>query len=345
MIGRRIKELRGNCGITQEELGKIIGVSTSMVGMYETEARNPSYEVLLRISEHFNVSTDYILGKTSFKYSEDEEIRNIDMLIDTITMSQNDEIKILSKDILELLHLTTYDSISGNRVKELSFIKKLYYIIYKLQNTLSNQAYIRSSSKHPGKLLSQTEIYNIINDLKGKFKILSDEMCDYFYDEEAWGQDQSLDIDSLFTFPRDNVSPLFKPVTSKIVKVPVLGRIPAGTPIDAEENIIDYVEIPESEVSNANYFYLQVTGDSMIGSGIMDGYRVLVKKQPDVESGEIAVVRINSTEATLKRVKKLDGQVILYPDNPKYDPIIINHHDAEIIGKVVKVEFDPNKKY
>ncbi|SCY93328.1 transcriptional repressor LexA [Alkaliphilus peptidifermentans] len=345
MIGRRIKELRGNCNITQEELSKIIGVSTSMVGMYETEARNPSYEVLLRIAEYFKVSTDYILGKTNFKFYEDEEIKNVEMLIDSIANSKSDDIKILSKDILELLHLTTYDSISGNRVKELTFIKKLYYIIYKLQNTLSNNAYKRFTSKNNVRLLSQDEINNITSDLKNKFNNLSDKITDYYFDEETWRQDLNIDIDSFFCLNSEYENFLLKPVTGKIVKVPVLGRIPAGNPIDAEENIIDYVEIPESEISNGSYFYLQVTGDSMIGSGIMDGYRVLVKKQPDVENGEIAVIRVNSTEATLKRVKKIDGQVILYPDNPKYDPIFINNSDAEIIGKVVKVEFDPNKKY
>ena len=133
--------------------------------------------------------------------------------------------------------------------------------------------------------------------------------------------------------------------TGELVKIPVLGRIPAGTPIEVVENIIDYIEVPKSEVSNGEYFYLQVIGDSMIGSRIYEGDRVLVRKQADVESGEISVVRTNGYDATLKRVKKVDGQVILYPDNPNYEPIIIDSKDAIIIGKVVKVEFDPNKKY
>lgn len=131
----------------------------------------------------------------------------------------------------------------------------------------------------------------------------------------------------------------------ELVKLPVLGKIAAGIPLEAQENIIDYVEVLKSEVANGDYFYLQVDGDSMIGSGIKNGYRVLVRQQLDVESNEIAVVRVDGYEATLKRVKKVDGQVILYPDNPNYDPIIINSKDAIIIGKVVKVEFDPNKRY
>jgi repressor LexA len=135
------------------------------------------------------------------------------------------------------------------------------------------------------------------------------------------------------------------PITVNLVPLPVLGKIPAGIPIEASENIIDYVYVPENEIKNGSYFYLQVQGDSMINSGIKNGYRVLVKRQPDVENGEIAVVRVNSHDATLKRVRKVDGQVILYPDNPEYDPIFIKEEGAEFIGKVVKVEFDPNKKY
>lgn|SRR5690606_10960250 len=65
MLGNILKKLRKEKGITQEELGKILGVTTSMVGMYETNARKPSYEVLLKMADYFGVSTDYLLGKSS----------------------------------------------------------------------------------------------------------------------------------------------------------------------------------------------------------------------------------------------------------------------------------------
>ncbi|KEI81184.1 helix-turn-helix domain-containing protein [Clostridium botulinum] len=67
MLNERIKELRKEKGITQEELAKHVGVSTSMVGMYETNARKPSYEVLSKIAKYFRVSTDYLLGETDYK--------------------------------------------------------------------------------------------------------------------------------------------------------------------------------------------------------------------------------------------------------------------------------------
>lgn len=139
-----------------------------------------------------------------------------------------------------------------------------------------------------------------------------------------------------------------QPVVNKehgIITVPVLGKIPAGEPIDGEENIIEYKKIPDEggKYKAGDVFLLNVEGDSMEGkSGIRDGYRVLVQKQSDVNSGEIAVVNVNGHDATLKRVKKTEqGQVFLYPDNPKYDPILITDGNARICGKVVQVIFEP----
>lgn len=130
----------------------------------------------------------------------------------------------------------------------------------------------------------------------------------------------------------------------RILNVPVLGHIAAGKPILAEEHLEEWVEIPNLwNLKEGEAFVLEVKGDSMIGSRIFEGDRVVVKIQPDVESGEIAVVNVNGNDATLKRVKKVDGRVILFPDNPKYEPMIISHEKARIIGKVVQVMFEPRK--
>lgn len=72
MFGETLKNLRKEADITQEELGNIVGVTTSMIGMYETNARKPSYEVLLKIAEYFNVTTDYLLGKSDSKTPNDK---------------------------------------------------------------------------------------------------------------------------------------------------------------------------------------------------------------------------------------------------------------------------------
>lgn len=128
-----------------------------------------------------------------------------------------------------------------------------------------------------------------------------------------------------------------------ILLLPVLGKIPAGDPIEQLENLVEYKQVPNPGKYKENeLFILNVTGDSMIGSRIFEGDQVLVWKTPEVNNGDIAVVNVNGEDATLKRVKKTDsGQYILYPDNPKYEPIIINNERARIIGKVVQVMFEP----
>jgi len=137
-----------------------------------------------------------------------------------------------------------------------------------------------------------------------------------------------------------NTTPL-----GRTVKIPLLGIIPAGKPLFAEDNIIDYIDTPIERVSNGEYFYLQVQGNSMINARIHDGDQVLIYKQSDVENGEIAAVRLNGYDATLKRVKKMDNNIVLYPENSEYDPIFVKEgEDIEIIGKVVEVRFEPKRK-
>lgn len=135
----------------------------------------------------------------------------------------------------------------------------------------------------------------------------------------------------------DSVIPI-----GKTVAIPILGTISAGLPLYAEENKIGEDMVPAEEVANGEFFYLVVKGESMIGSRIYPGDRVLVKVTPDIESKDIAVVMVDEQEATLKRVFKTNGQVILQPDNPKYEPIVIDKGQVRIIGKVVKVEFTPS---
>lgn len=125
------------------------------------------------------------------------------------------------------------------------------------------------------------------------------------------------------------------------VKIPIIGVIRAGEPIFADQNIIGYEDVPATEVKDGEYFYLMVTGDSMIGSRIHSGDKVLIRKQSHIENNEIAVVLINNEEATLKRVKYIDEAVILYSDNPKYQPLLYKTEEVKIIGKAVEVKFKP----
>lgn len=127
------------------------------------------------------------------------------------------------------------------------------------------------------------------------------------------------------------------PTSRRTVKIPVLGEIACGEPLYVEENFSGYKEEIADFVPNGNVFYLVAKGDSMEPT-IPNGAYVLVREQPTVETGEIAAVLVNgNTEATLKRVKRQGDIVILDPDNPAYNPIIITESNpAKIIGKALK---------
>jgi len=131
------------------------------------------------------------------------------------------------------------------------------------------------------------------------------------------------------------VNSLGKAAITATRDVPVLGKVAAGKPLLSEENVEGYVTIPE-DMASGKTFALQVKGDSMIGAGILDGDRVIVKQQGAAENGEIVCALIDG-EATLKRFYKKDGVVTLKAENEKYDPIILSEGEFRIVGKVVSL--------
>jgi repressor LexA len=127
---------------------------------------------------------------------------------------------------------------------------------------------------------------------------------------------------------------------SAIARVPLVGRIAAGGPILAEELIEDVIPLPKQLVGEGELIALKVVGDSMIGAAIADGDWVVVRRESDVENGDMVAAMIESDtsadgEATVKTFKKTDGHVWLIPHNPAYTPI--PGDEAKILGKVVAV--------
>jgi len=116
--------------------------------------------------------------------------------------------------------------------------------------------------------------------------------------------------------------------------VPLVGRIAAGIPILAEEQVEDVFPLPRQLVGDGTLFLLKVAGDSMINAAIADGDWVVVRQQEDAENGEIVAAMVDS-EATVKTLKRSDGHAWLMPHNPAYTPILGD--DAAILGKVVAV--------
>ena len=118
-----------------------------------------------------------------------------------------------------------------------------------------------------------------------------------------------------------------------VIDVPVVGRVAAGTPILAEENIEDSFPIPARYASGVN-FMLRVQGESMIEAGIMDGDLILVRQSDTANNGDIVVAMIDGfeSEATVKTFYRENGHVRLQPENPSMSPIIVK--DVKILGKV-----------
>ncbi|BDH62799.1 hypothetical protein MTP04_29290 [Lysinibacillus sp. PLM2] len=128
---------------------------------------------------------------------------------------------------------------------------------------------------------------------------------------------------------------------SNVMKVPILGTIRNGEPTLVEENYYGYKYELIDSLPNRNVFYFQATEDSMEPSIPKNSF-VLIKEQSEVQNGEIAAVRMNNnSEITLKRVKYQGDVLFLIPDNPKYEPIIINKKDqVTILGKAIKYTLD-----
>ena len=120
----------------------------------------------------------------------------------------------------------------------------------------------------------------------------------------------------------------------EMVEVPIVGKVAAGLPLLAVENVVDTFPIPLDFVGNSESFMLIVRGESMIEAGILDGDYILVKKQETASNGEMVVALIDD-EATVKTFYKEQDYIRLQPENHTMDPIIVP--DCKILGKVAGV--------
>ena len=150
----------------------------------------------------------------------------------------------------------------------------------------------------------------------------------------------NVDINDLANKDLENPSHIEKGSTVA-VSIPILGSVPAGIPIEAIEDVVDWEEIPTKWTTGGReYFGLQVQGSSMYPKYI-EGDTIIVRKESDCESGQDCVVYVNGYDATLKKVIKKADHIILQPLNPEYEPIMYEYNDEEhpvnIAGVVVEI--------
>lgn len=119
------------------------------------------------------------------------------------------------------------------------------------------------------------------------------------------------------------------------MRVPVVGRVTAGKPITAIEDITDYISFVPSKSYQGELFALKVKGESMINAAILDGDLVIVEQTPYAENGEIVVALVEGSDATVKRFFKENGKYRLQPENDTMEPIMADN--VEILGKVIAV--------
>ena len=121
---------------------------------------------------------------------------------------------------------------------------------------------------------------------------------------------------------------------SNAVSIPLIGTVTAGQPIIAYENYEDYYTFPAGEFRGEDLFMLRVQGTSMIDAGIMDGDKIIVRRQQTAENGEIVVAIIDDS-ATVKRFFRRNGQIVLHPENEALSDMIFEDGEVSILGKVV----------
>jgi repressor LexA len=119
------------------------------------------------------------------------------------------------------------------------------------------------------------------------------------------------------------------------IAVPVMGRIAAGTPIEAIQQERDRLPVPESLLGAGEHFVLEIQGDSMINAGILDGDFVVIRRTNAANSGEIVVALVNGEEATLKRLRKKGASIALEAANPAYETRIFGPDQVAVQGKLV----------
>ncbi len=118
-------------------------------------------------------------------------------------------------------------------------------------------------------------------------------------------------------------------------ELPVLGKIAAGSPIDAIQHEKDRISVPSSMLGSGEHFVLEVQGDSMINAGILDGDQVIIRRSDSANSGEIVVALVMGEEATLKRLRKKGASIALEAANPAYETRIFGPDQIEVQGKLV----------
>ncbi|USK46311.1 helix-turn-helix domain-containing protein [Cytobacillus oceanisediminis] len=294
----RIKELRKTRKISGTEVAKKLSISPQYFYDIEKGERRLSAEIASKLADIFDVSSDYLLGKTDDPSPALSQIdRSIYFFFNLISKHPNKHKIETELDYRLDEAFARFDvSVNGIDLTKGNKYEQLANKISKLQD-----------AEH--------------------FKLfLLNELKEFAVDLHLFDNEFQPDISLL-----DPVS-----IDPNQIKVPILGSISAGQPIDRIEYIEGYELVDSETLRGRNAYCLKVKGDSMVGDGIYNGDIVVVVKQAEVTSTDIAVVAVNGHEATLKRVRCQGEMCMLMPSNPALQPSLVPAKDVHILGKVIQ---------
>lgn len=201
-------------------------------------------------------------------------------------------------------------------------------------------------SKYAGNVLRQLRESEGMSqeDLARKMGVVKQSVSKYEHGERRFNQDLLFQLSDIFKvsidefFPKSDVGKMHTVDNASNNLIPIVGRIAAGEPTYAVEDIIGYMSLPPDQTMKDGLIYLEVTSDSMDRKFPVGSY-VLIDTQTDIENGDIAAVKLNGDEATLKKVKFNGRDIMLIPDshNDDYYPVSVNIEEAEVqmIGKAI----------
>ena len=345
ILGTRIKKERENLNLSREDLAKKIGVSYSAIAMYEQGNREPNNEILLKMCKIFDCSMDYLMGNSEHKKQPSlNEIRK--------RYYEKSEILLKNKYINEFSKLGLTESEIENLMK---IITSNDNAVTKNYLPLLDNIFFTISNSHNKKDIVNQIRELIINYNKEKISIINEEL-------NAYEQRRQKSIDILKKGHFDKLHPsisgkesasltenvdavlnyMDKKNMDEVFLIPILGKITAGQPILVEENIEGYLPVDPNiygVTTSDDLFYLRVSGESM-NLKVKNGDYALIRKQDYAEDGDIIVAIVNGNdEATLKRYKKINDEIVMLEPMSTYpmEPIIINLKETnfKIIGKAI----------
>ena len=313
----KIREIRTALGYTQERFASVLHVSRATVAMWETGKSDPGYETIRLISTLYNISADFIIGNGVFSCWDEivtyfdsvnyalDQIIPPDLMMPTFcedkyltawldqTLYENDELQVARwfafavKKIDILPNENVPDGVRSAKV-DIEFTPEFNALI------IAHLKHSKKDSFHHKRLTMQDGLESFFRQHKNM-------------DTTEVAQSENAIVRAALTSPHE--------------KIPVLGSIPAGIPIEAVEEILDWEEIPPEWVTGGRqYFGLKVKGDSMWPK-YLDGDTVILLKESSCDSGDDCAVLVNGDSATLKQVfMHDDGSMEIRPLNPSYPP-------------------------